>query len=264
MTRNLAPLASDLVDLLIRCGQAVDPNLVKLKEAYSIIQAKLQDGNADDSEKIDDKMNIRGGEKRAASAPLPFSKQGGASNASPQCHAGEDKTQDRRTGSVGDVVVSEVDTDVLRVATGTTVRLELASRKNCMDEKLCGSKAAKGLGKRAFSNAVYVSDNAQQVKDHKDTKKRKARGCSVDAASAECEKAPGVLEKQNSSLKNAQGSEDKASASEKQKRRRRSRVEKRAAADAGVKRKKSKQGIFEVPKTAEVAGFAYDSGQDSD
>lgn len=46
ITRNLAPLAHDLVDLLTRCEQAVDPNLLKLKEAYAIIQQKLQQSNS--------------------------------------------------------------------------------------------------------------------------------------------------------------------------------------------------------------------------
>ena len=52
---------------------------------------------------------------------------------------------------------------------------------------------------------------------------------------------------------------------EKPRKKRRSRADKRAAAaDAGAARKKSKQGILGAPKTAEVAGVAYDSGQDSD
>lgn len=56
LTRNLAPLAEDLVSLLRTCGQVVEPNLEQLVSDYKngLIDVTAEEGEADMQESSDD------------------------------------------------------------------------------------------------------------------------------------------------------------------------------------------------------------------
>lgn len=49
LTRNMAPLAGDLVQLLMRCNQVVEPNLLQLVNDYKSGGLDLDPGKHDES-----------------------------------------------------------------------------------------------------------------------------------------------------------------------------------------------------------------------
>jgi hypothetical protein len=262
MTRKLAPLAPDLVALLTHCGQAVDPNLVKLKEAYTIIERKLQDSNK--SRNNDTDVNDCSEEH-----PTSHSLEEPTSGSSPTSHACASNAKREKTGGLGDVTDAEVHKDMLVAATSRSDCSERRSWKECIDRKQGDIPAARRVGKHAQANAAHVSpeggpEHVQQRTWRKKMKSPNASRCSVETADVMCKEQARAMERQHFLSKAAQENENSVAAPEKRKKRRRSRAEKRAAADAGSSRKKSKQGILGAPKTAELAGLAYDSGQDSD
>lgn len=255
MTRNLAPLAPDLVDLLTRCNQPVDPNLLKLKEAAIIIKSKLQDQPA--SSPLAD----------PASGPPPPPPTDGARETA---HI---KTERDRHGSTR--VQEDADADMLAVpdsgkgknsivrgqGSGSAVK-EAGQGGKVRDSSGSGSKHSKAAHASPETGMLgdVVGTERVPVKERK-MKHKNSGCCSVDTGASEERSGTRSLPVS----KGVQENEDKVGVPEKQRKKRRSRADKRAGAvDGAATRKKSKQGILGVPKTDELAGVAYNSGQDSD
>lgn len=255
MTRNLAPLAPDLVDLLTHCGQAVDPNLVKLQEAYHIIQRKLQDKQLASTD-IHDPAGL------SASDGAVDAK--GKVNAGMQCCAEQEEAREGMLadspGKSGDAKQSNKRMKAVSSGswgTGKGVKGSDGARianDNAANESPEGVSGDSGAAHVVGTGSVTVKE--RKNKQTKATQGHVETGVSKEQSGARL---------QSCVSKGLQENGAKCGLPDRQERKRRRRAEKRAAAvDAGTSGKKHKHGILGAPKAAELTGVTYDSGQESD